>query len=585
MKYIFLSLSLFLCCLSSFAQTDTVLVRLEKDLTAATTLEAKVSSLKALIDNTVLTNTTVCEKYINQLIFLAEETRDRKLMADVRVHIARAYLTQGGIQSLLDKSKTYADDALKISKGVEGLEREEIASLLTLTRIHRNSGRGDKAIEVSAEAITLANDLDDDSLKVVSHLAMGRNYLYRDEKLSAFKNFLTAVNIADQTKHKDKNWLVVSCYRNLAEFFASLENYDKAIDYYTKITDYDRQQKNFVDLMNNTRIIGDYHRYAKRYEIATSFFERSLKMADSLKSFEGKVQGTMSVLNSLFASGDIKKGVAYFEQHPEIETFLKQLNLGYIMDKAKAGIFTEIGLFDSARIYFKKVLPILEKESNPHTKMQFLFEYGYAQRKMGNISEAIRSFDNARVLAEQTNNLQWIKEVANMLDSCYQQTGDFKNALFYSNMKSKLKDSLTNLSKAQDLVSMEIESENKRKERRMKEEEEALQRRHNIQYSAIIVSILLAFIILASFGFLRVPISWIKVLGFFSFIFFFEFIILIADQQIHHATHGEPWKILAVKVVLIAILLPLHHLIEKKVVNLITEQRLKRQGVISPQRT
>jgi hypothetical protein len=68
------------------------------------------------------------------------------------------------------------------------------------------------------------------------------------------------------------------------------------------------------------------------------------------------------------------------------------------------------------------------------------------------------------------------------------------------------------------------------------------------------------------------------VLGFFSFIFFFEFIILIADQQIHHATHGEPWKILAIKVVLIAILLPLHHLIEKKVVSLITEQRMKREA-------
>lgn len=578
MKYFSLSFCLTLSILYGFPQTDTTAIRLEKELNAAKTDAAKIASLKDLIDHTIITNPPLGEKYINQLVFLAEETRERKLMAEVRIHIARAYLNQGGVQSLLDKSNTYAEEALKISKGVEGLQKEEIGSLLTLTRIHRNSGRGEKAIEVNAEAITLANDLGDDSLRVTSHLAMGRNYLFRDEKLSAFKNYLAALNIADQSKHKDKNWLVISCYRNLADFFASLENYDKAIDYYTKIIAYDKEQKNFTDLMNNTRLIGDLHRNAKRYDVATNYFERSIKMADSLKSFEGKVQGTMSILNSIFASGDFKKGVAYFDQHPEIDTFLKKLNLSYVIDKARAGIYTELGKFDSAKIYYKKVLPILELETNPYTKMQFYYEYGWAQRKMGNLPAAISSIEKSKQLGEQTNNLKWLQEVAKMLDSCYQESGDYKKALYYSNMSLKLKDSLTNLSKAQDLISMEIDSENKRKERRLKEEEEALQRRHNIQYSAIVVSILFLFILLASFGFLRVPINWIKVLGFFSFIFFFEFIILIADQQIHHATHGEPWKILAIKVGLIAILLPLHHLIEKKVVNLITEQRLKRQA-------
>jgi len=578
MKYITLSFFLSFITVAGIAQNDTTVARLERELNAASSREVKIEKLKELIDQTVLNNRELCDKYISQLIFLAEETRDRKLMADVRLHVARAFLSQGGVQSLLDKSKVYADEALKIAKGVDGLEKQEIIALLTLVRIHRNSGRGEKAIQVNSDAITLANDLGDDSLRVISHLALGRTYLYRDEKLTAFKNFLTALNIADQSKSKDRDWLEVNCYRSLADFFSSIEDYDKAIDYYIKITEYDKQQKNYVDLMNNTRVIGDFHRYAKRYDVATNYFERSSKMADSLKNFEGKVQGTLSILNNLFATGDFKKGIKYFDEHPEIDTFLRNLNLYYVLDKAKAGVFVELKQFDSARVYYKKVMPVLEQESNPYTKMQFYFEYGYAQKKMGNIQEAIVWFDKSKQLAQQTNNLQWLKETANMLDSCYQQTGDFKNALFYSSMEDQLKDSLTKLSKAQDLIAMEIESENKRKERRQKEEEEALQRRHNIQYSAIIVSILFLFIVLASFGFLRVPINWIKILGFFSFIFFFEFIILIADQQIHHATHGEPWKVLAIKVALIAILLPLHHLIEKKVVNLITEQRIKREA-------
>jgi hypothetical protein len=71
-----------------------------------------------------------------------------------------------------------------------------------------------------------------------------------------------------------------------------------------------------------------------------------------------------------------------------------------------------------------------------------------------------------------------------------------------------------------------------------------------------------------------VPEWTIQALGFISFIFLFEFIILLADQKIHHMTHGEPWKILAIKIVLIAILLPLHHWIEHKVVQRLISKRL-----------
>jgi hypothetical protein len=64
------------------------------------------------------------------------------------------------------------------------------------------------------------------------------------------------------------------------------------------------------------------------------------------------------------------------------------------------------------------------------------------------------------------------------------------------------------------------------------------------------------------------------VLGFFAFILLFEFITLLADNQIHRWTHGEPWKVLAIKIVLIAMLLPLHHWLEKKVIHYLTSQHL-----------
>ena len=555
---------------------DTAVIRLKKELTAAGTLDKKLALLQEIIGYTVPVDEKEAEQYINEAIFLAEETRDRKKMAGTRIAIARSYLTQGGIQTLIDKAEKYTNEALKIIKEGTGLEKENILAQLTMVRIHRNSGRSEKAIETNNTAITLANDFGDDSLRVISYLAMGRNYLTRDEKLHSFKSFLTAFNIADQTKHKDKDWLLVSCYRNLAEFFSSLNNYQKSIDYYTKVTDYDRANKNMVDLMNNTRVIGGLYMSDGKHSIAQNYFERSMKMADSLKNFSGKANATVSILNNLFSSHEMQKGLDYLRSHPEIADFLNKLNLGSSFNKGMGSIFVELKQYDSANYYYNKALPAYEKEANIYSKSQFYIEYGYALRKMGRQKEAIPYLLKGKEFLKEANNLEGIKNAAAYLDSCYREMGDYKNALLYSGMHAQLKDTLESLSKEKDIVSMEIDAENKQKERKLKEEEVALQRRHNIQYTGIVMGILILFIVLISFGFLRVPISWIKALGFISFIFFFEFIILIADQQIHLVTHGEPWKVLGIKVGLIAILLPLHHLLEKKVVEIITAQRMKR---------
>ncbi len=558
------------------AQTDTTVARLKKELSDAKTVEKKLSILEGIIEIEVLINEKEAEQYINEAIFLAEETRDRKKMAGIRITIARAYLNQPGIQLLLDKSEKYTNEALKITKEGTGLERENIIAMLTMVRIHRNSGRSEKALETNNTAIALANDFGDDSLRVIGYVAMGRNYLLRDEKLNCFKNLLSAFNIADQTRHKDKDWLLVNCYRNLAEFFSSINNYEKAIDYYSKIIEYDRKQKNLVDLMNNTRMIGGFYQSDEKFAIARNYYERSMKMADSLKNFSGKANASLSILNNFFASHETQKGLDYLRSHPEVSDFLIKLNLSSSLYKGIGSIFLEMNRYDSANYYYSKALPAFEKETNIYSKAQFFIEYGYALRKMGRQKEAITYLQRAKELCEKANNLEGSKSAVSFLDSCYRETGDFKNALFYSSIYTKLKDTLEVLSKEKDIISMEIDAESKRKERKAKEDEEILQRQHNIQYTAIVMGILMLFILLVSFGFLRVPIGWIKALGFISFIFFFEFIILIADQQIHHLTHGEPWKVLGIKVVLIAMLLPLHHILEKKVVEIITAQRMKR---------
>jgi hypothetical protein len=59
-------------------------------------------------------------------------------------------------------------------------------------------------------------------------------------------------------------------------------------------------------------------------------------------------------------------------------------------------------------------------------------------------------------------------------------------------------------------------------------------------------------------------------IGFFAFLMFFEFIFLIFKKNIYSITNGEPWKDLLFMIGLAALLLPLHHWLEHKVIHYLT---------------
>jgi hypothetical protein len=80
-------------------------------------------------------------------------------------------------------------------------------------------------------------------------------------------------------------------------------------------------------------------------------------------------------------------------------------------------------------------------------------------------------------------------------------------------------------------------------------------------------------------GMFKVSATTIKMIGFFTFLMFFEFIFLIFKKNIYAVTNGEPWKDLLFMILLAAILLPLHHWLEHRVIHYLTSHnRLTASG-------
>jgi hypothetical protein len=165
------------------------------------------------------------------------------------------------------------------------------------------------------------------------------------------------------------------------------------------------------------------------------------------------------------------------------------------------------------------------------------------------------------------------------MDSAYQQLGDFKNAYAARGHFLFYQDSIDALNDKTQAMKLEINAEEENQKKLEEERLKATADKHNIQYTAIAIGGLILIISLLMLSFFHTPKWVVRVLGFVSFIFLFEFLILVLDTRIHHWAHGAPLPILLIKFCIACMLVPLHHWLEHKVIHFLYERKLQLKAV------
>ena len=543
---------------------------LKRELGKAVKDADKISRLSDLSRYYMGIDNALADRYARQMIEIAEVSRNRALMVEAYLNNAQRFYDYAGSQDALTKGLDFSHKAFELAKS-SGLDDYTALGYVYLSRGNRVNGEIDKAVNFSNLAVALATNGNNDSVKVISWLTLGNTYMAKNEKLLAFRNYLLALDVAEQDKRYE---LLRSVYSSLSNFYNTLNDYEKAKDFEFKKVTLQRTNNQLYDLLDTYNSIGTIYRNARQYDLAERFYEHSIALADTLRFDISKVNGYINLVNVYLMNSQYEKGLTYFNAHPELITFLKNAGMDFFVYQALGSMYTFVNKLDSAAYFFKLAGPAFESRATKGNKYFFYSNYAYYFQKRSDYDQAIACWMKAKELGADIENLDLLQLAAQNLDTLYQLKGDFKNAHVYNSLYYQYKDSLQKLTKEKDLLSLEIDNENRRKEREARQKEAELTRRHNIQYMGIVIAIAAIFILLVMAGIFRVSKTTIKVLGFFAFIFLFEFIILLADHKIHAWTHGEPWKVMAIKILLIALLLPLHHWLEEKVIHYLTSQKL-----------
>ena len=515
-------------------------------------------------------NRDLSDEYGRQAVEAAEMSRDRKLM--IRTYLSDGHRFEqgvglkGNLEKAMEKFRR-AEQIAKEDKLDDGLVYTDVA----FADVYRTLGDNVQAMTYSNQAVTTASDLENDTVQVVAYTSLGDSYEARNERLLAFRNYLKALDVAEQGKN---DLLIRNASTSLASFYHGIHEEDKAIDYeLNTIIPIDRKLKDYNELRGDYTTMAHFFTEKQEYDIALESYEHATQLADSMHFDLVKINSYMGIFDTYFKSGQYQKGMAYFRLHPVVSDYLDRAGMQYVVDGIYADAWMDMGKYDSAAYYFGRESPEVEAKANAPAKADFYDDMGEFYKKRGMWDKAIGYYQKEEGIGKAMGDLHILEHADENLDTLYWRMNDFARAYTYHTQYAQYSDSLRNLSKETELLKLEVDNDNRRRDRLTREEEQARERRHNVQYMGFTVGLVVLFIALVMAGWLAVPASVIRGLGFLSFIFLFEFVILLTDRQISELTHDEPWKVLLIKIGLAAILLPLHHWSEHKVIHFLSSRK------------
>ena len=500
-------------------------------------------------------------------LFTAEESRSQNLILWVLFDNPQNAVFENKRTTRYQFNKARFQRALDYAK-YHRLNDYAALAYCRLSKYELEEGNMSKGMTLANLAITTSFASLNDSVKAVCALQMGQAYLQQGDALMAFKAFNNAHDLAVQKRNRV---LTSEVYRSISSIYKQLDQVSIAIEYIFRSIDLNQED------LRKDRLVEDYISLGKlyTYDIAKSYLLKAEKLADSLENKGLKLEAQRVLFSYMMTAEPPAVSLQFLHNHAELVKLFESNGLHYL-DWIYGETYLYAGMPDSARMYFENAAPFFDSGYSVSQQKDFYYEMAnsYYESKTLDVDKAIFYKEKSLRLSQQVSDLRKIQMINSHLSDLYRRKIDYKTALFYNMQYDQYKDSLARLSKEKDVALLEISNEAKRKAEEQLLVEENTRRRHNLQYMAITITVVTAFVLLLFLGIFKLSKLTIRVLCFLSFISFFEFIIMLLDKYIHHLTHGEPLKIWLIKIGLLSMLLPLHHFLEEKLIHFLLSRHM-----------
>jgi hypothetical protein len=393
-----------------------------------------------------------------------------------------------------------------------------------LDRYYYTAGLYDSSAIAQREMYAIAKELKNDSLMVLVFRAIGNRYTTKTDYNFALSTYFKGLEYAKTNTSRS------IFYGNIAYVYAITGNNQVAFNYLKK-----------SDLAG---------------EFPLSSFTRNI--------FYGLVYNNLNKPDS---------ALVYLQKAANAVPSKPDPTMNSILLAQTGNAYEQKGDTDLADVYYKKVLAYCKKQNLASGQIRHGNLYCNFYIKSGNYAQAkIVALENLAV-AKKTGITEGMSTVAEILRKVYAHSSKKDSAYYYAVMQIDYKDSVSNQKRIAEFQNLTFGQQLKEIDEQEKANELAEQRKQNIQYASMALGIVIFVILFLLLS--RVAITntkAIEFLGVLALLIVFEFLNLLLHPWLEGVTHHSPVLMLLALVCIAALLVPLHHRIEKLVTKKLVEK-------------
>lgn len=296
-----------------------------------------------------------------------------------------------------------------------------------------------------------------------AHILKARLLVERNEMLEAFRNLLTAMDLAKSSNgFKQLN----SLYLELAVFYETNNNFVKAKEYIDQQIQLIESQ-NPVDTM--IWLTAQFQRLSSPLADESQILDEKavIRMMEisTRKGFIRIRKDFFTLLRSYYIENgkipQLKK--LYLEENPEDFVSLEKedITLYYRLN----ALFKELdGNIDSAEYFWNKSKVLVDNKPNLYYVGTFYYRYAEFMLRQNRPKEAENLLLKSFSICSRVNYNKLMIKILQTLESMAQQRGDYRQAYNYNNQKQELINELQRKSRSEDLLMLEVEHESNLRE-------------------------------------------------------------------------------------------------------------------------
>jgi len=370
----------------------------------------------------------------------------------------------------------------------------------------------------------IAQQLKNDSLLAISTNVVGNYFRGKSDLPTALDYFFKAIPLAEKAKDKRR---ISSLYFDIAECYYNLQNFDECFKY-ANIGKANLPDKGtpMYDFMAT-----QFYRTMGNYYLKKNMPDSALKQIHELEDGNSRLKKANYIMYSF-----LQNGTAY----------------------------AQLGENDLADVYFKKALELSDSIGTPLVKLilnQSYIPYLLTTNQVEKgRQQALQLLNTGNQIG---NNLAKLN-AAGFLSQLYNKLQQTDSAFFYLRLESALKDSVFNQTNINKIQSLAFTEQIRKIDEEAKQAVAEEQRKQNIQYALLafgIISFIIIFLLLSRSFITNTKV--IEYLGVIALLIVFEFLNLLLHPFLERVTNHSPVLMLLALVCIAALLVPLHHKLEK----------------------